>query len=163
MMLRGFPRVARWEDSSDVLQNTLLRLLGALQDVKPASLAAYFCLATLEIRRELIDLARHYFGPEGLGANQDTAPRENNAGSSPPRDELADTSNDPGKLALWTEFHQQVQALPEEERDVFELLWYQGLTQPEAVKVLGLSRSQIQVRWLNARRRLGKILLGTVS
>ena len=29
-------------------------------------------LATLQIRRELIDLSRHYYGPEGIGANHDS-------------------------------------------------------------------------------------------
>ena len=72
--LRHFPRVARWEQTDDVLQNATLRLLRALREVRPTSMAQFFSLAGLQIRRELLDLARHYYGPEGLGKNQVSHP-----------------------------------------------------------------------------------------
>jgi hypothetical protein len=31
------------------------------------------CLAALRIRRELLDLCRHYFGPHGVAANHESA------------------------------------------------------------------------------------------
>jgi len=34
-MLKGFPGVHRWEQTDDVLQNAILRLSRALQDVTP--------------------------------------------------------------------------------------------------------------------------------
>ena len=37
------------------------------------------------------------------------------------RYEQADSSGEPASLAEWTEFHEQVEALPEEEREVFNL------------------------------------------
>ena len=70
VMLRDYPRVKRWEETADVLQNALIRLHRALQTVIPPSPRDFFRLATLQIRRELVDLARHYYGPEGIGANQ---------------------------------------------------------------------------------------------
>ena len=36
-MLRDYPRVGRWEQTDDVLQNALLRLWRALEDVRPAT------------------------------------------------------------------------------------------------------------------------------
>ena len=48
------------------------------------------------------------------------------------RTELADTTHDPDRLAAWTDFHREVEALPAEEREVFDLLFYQGLSQAEA-------------------------------
>src|SRR6202034_2532417 len=65
-MLKGFPGVARWEQSDDVLQNALLRLDRSLRAVSPRTAKDFFGLAATQIRRELIDLARHYGGPEGL-------------------------------------------------------------------------------------------------
>src|SRR5262245_22819150 len=56
------PRVARWVDAEDVLQNALLRLLRALESVQPDSTRDFFGLAAEQIRRELLDLARHYYG-----------------------------------------------------------------------------------------------------
>src|SRR4051812_15323811 len=65
-------RVGRWVDAEDVLQSALLRLLRALESVRPDSTRAFFGLAAEQIRRELLDLARHYYGPEGEGANHDS-------------------------------------------------------------------------------------------
>src|SRR5438309_1494875 len=63
-MLRGFPGVHRWEQTDDVLQNALVRLLRALKEIQPATTRDFLALSTKQIRRELIDLARHYFGPQ---------------------------------------------------------------------------------------------------
>src|SRR5437660_10697434 len=71
-MLGDYQRVRRWAETDDVLQNALVRLMGALRSVKPQTSRDFLALATLQIRRELIDLARHYYGPEGIGANHDS-------------------------------------------------------------------------------------------
>ena len=68
-MLKGYGRVKRWEQTDDVVQNSLMRLYRSLSDVQPASAADFYRLAALNIRRELLDLAKHYYGPRGLGAN----------------------------------------------------------------------------------------------
>ena len=75
-MLRGFPRVQRWEQTDDVLQNALLRLRRALEKTSPESVRSFVNLAAVQIRRELIDLARHYDGPDRDGG----APRKLDAG-----------------------------------------------------------------------------------
>jgi RNA polymerase sigma-70 factor (ECF subfamily) len=59
-MLREFPGVRRWEDTDDVVQNAAVRLWEALKVVRPQSAVHFHRLAALHIRRELIDLARHY-------------------------------------------------------------------------------------------------------
>jgi RNA polymerase sigma-70 factor (ECF subfamily) len=160
-LLRDFPRLRRWEDSNDVLQNALLRLLGALQSQAPETVADYFRLATRQLRRELLDLTRHYYGPQGLGANH--ASHGSNAGpddTPPPQAEPSDSTNDPGRLAAWGEFHERVAALAEPEREVFELLWYHGLTQAEAAEVLCVSVPTVKRRWLAARLDLQEALRG---
>src|SRR5919198_516540 len=68
-LLAAYPTVRRWEQTDDVVQNATLRLLRALEHVSPADPRQFFGLAAEQIRRELIDLARHYYGPHGLGAN----------------------------------------------------------------------------------------------
>ena len=64
-MLRNYPHVHRWEQTDDVFQQATLRLYRSLEDVKPESTASFLRLAATQIRRTLIDLARHHFGPEG--------------------------------------------------------------------------------------------------
>src|SRR6266542_2406795 len=62
-MLRHFPSVNRWEQTGDVLQNALQRLLRTLRQVCPDSVPGFFRLAAQSIRRELLDMTRHYRGP----------------------------------------------------------------------------------------------------
>jgi RNA polymerase sigma-70 factor (ECF subfamily) len=160
-MLKGFARVQRWEQTDDVLQNALVRLWKALAEVTPRSARDFYALAALQIRRELIDLARQHFGPEGMGANQASNAASDGSASMPlALSEKADNTQEPSRLAMWSEFHQHVDRLPEEEREVFDLLWYQELTQAEAAGLLGISEATLKRRWLSARRRLHDMLRG---
>jgi RNA polymerase sigma-70 factor (ECF subfamily) len=145
-MLGGFNRLRRWEDTDDVSQGAVLRLWTALRSDPPVDPAAYFRLASAVIRRELIDLTRHHFGPEGGGANHGSV------GSTPP--EPADTTSNPARLAEWSEFHSRVEDLPETDRLLFDLLWYHGLTLAEAAAVTGESERTARRRWRAARTRL---------
>ncbi len=159
-MLRSYPSVARWEQTDDVLQNAALRLCRALKDLTPGSPRSFFNLAAVQIRRELIDMARHYQGPQGLGANHASRGGGSEAAPGGPNDSPATDTNEPAKLADWTEFHQQAEALPDEAREVFDLIWYQGLTQAEAAAVLGVTERVVRWRWRDARLTLHKSLRG---
>src|SRR5262245_57542401 len=68
-MLQRFPAVKRWVETGDVLQSSLMRLLRALQEVRPTSVRDFFGLAAEQMRRELLDLVRHFHGAEGLAAH----------------------------------------------------------------------------------------------
>ena len=148
---RRFPRLRAWEETDDVVQNALLRLHRSLEDVSPASAREFFGLASLQIRRTLIDLTRHYFGPEGLATKQAHAP-----GNAPSTSwlEAAIPTGEPQSLEDWVDFHELVAALPEPEREVVDLLWYQGLTQAEAAEVLGISERSVRRQWFSIRERL---------
>jgi RNA polymerase sigma-70 factor (ECF subfamily) len=97
-MLRDFPRLRRWEQTDDVFQTAAMRLHRSLSDVKPESVRQFFGLAATQIRRTLIDLARHHYGPEGHGAKHESATNSEQNGET-------DT---PETLASWAEFHEQV-------------------------------------------------------
>jgi RNA polymerase sigma factor (sigma-70 family) len=148
-MLRcDFPGLRRWEDTNDVLQSAMLRLCRALDNVQPESTKHFYCLAAQQIRRELIDLARHHFGPHGLAANHESEMFPRNGGW------LNNFSNEhikPESLAEWTEFHELVNGLPEDERAVFDLVWYQQLGQQEAADILGVSLRTLKRRWQSAK------------
>jgi RNA polymerase sigma-70 factor (ECF subfamily) len=156
-MLRSFPKVQRWEQTDDVLQNALLRLQKALAQIKPESARQFFGLAATQIRRELIDLARHYYGPEGLGANHATDgihPGPN----AQPLYERAASPDGPLGFTDWNAIHEQVEGLPAQEREVFNLLWYHDLSQAEAAVLLGISERTVGRRWRSARLLLHKAL-----
>jgi RNA polymerase sigma-70 factor (ECF subfamily) len=157
-MLKSYPRVARWEQTGDVFQNAVIRLCGALKETVPESVPHFLNLAALLIRRELIDLTRHHFGPQGRDAHPDTATSQ---GESPIL-AATQTTLDPVKLAQWREFHEQVEALPAEEREVFNLLWYHGVPQDEAATLLKLSKRTLQRRWQSARLKIFDALKGAL-
>jgi len=144
-MLRGFPLVRRWEETGDVLNAAMLRLFRALLDVQPESLRHFFNLAAQQIRRELIDLARQHARLDGLAELK--------------ADVVAD-HDEPSTLAEWTEFHGKVDALPDQEREIFSLIWYEELTQTEVADLLKVSTRTVIRRWQNARFLLGLALYG---
>ena len=157
MLRQDFPRLKNWEETDDVLQNAALRLDRALGVVPVASAAEFFRLAATAIRRELLDLARHH-QPGREAAAGSASPLAESSGSSPSAADPSDSTYEPSRLQAWTEFHKQVEALPEEEREVVDLLWYEGLEQSEAAAFLGVPRATVQRRWLKARLRLKAIL-----
>jgi RNA polymerase sigma factor (sigma-70 family) len=159
-MLKGFGRVKRWEETDDVLQNALLRLYQSLAAVQPAGAVDFYRLAALNIRRELLDLAKHYYGPRGLGANYASVDRGPDQSQAVPALDQPAPDDDPGHLAAWTAFHAQVEQLPAEDKEVFDLLWYQELSQAEAAALLNVSERTIKRRWASARLRLHESLGG---
>jgi RNA polymerase sigma-70 factor (ECF subfamily) len=162
-MLRDYRGVQRWEETGDVLQNALLRLCRALESLTPPTVGDFYRLAAAQIRRELIDLARHYYGPQGAGAHHASQkPADASQSGIAPLHEAADRSCDPGQLGLWTEFHAQVEALPSEEKEIFDLLFYQGLSQEEAAGILNASVRTVKRRWQAARLKLSEALGGTL-
>ena len=110
------------------------------------------------MRRVLLDMARHYevagrgMCPGGVGP----AARLPGTLSS----ERGDSGNGPATLAMWTEFHHKVAELPAEERDVVNLHWYQGLTQTETARLLGIHRKEVSRRWISARLKFSEWLPG---
>jgi RNA polymerase sigma-70 factor (ECF subfamily) len=160
-MLRRYPRVKRWEQTDDVLQNASLRLYRTLEQVTPESVRDFLRLASLNIRRELLDLVKHYYGPRGHGAAHATmSDRSDSDTRSGEPSEAAALTHEPSRLAAWTDLHRAVEALPEEEREVFDLLWYQGISQVEAAALLGVSDRTIKRRWQSARLKLVDALHG---
>jgi RNA polymerase sigma factor (sigma-70 family) len=150
-MLRGYPALGQWEDTSDVFQNVLCRLDRALREVTPASPLDFLRLSSVLIRRELIDLWRHHFGPGGDGRHR---PPPGAAPAEVAAPEPSDSSNDPCRLAVWGEVHDYIAARDEPERELFELLYYQGLTLEQAAELLGVPERTLRRRWQEARLRL---------
>jgi RNA polymerase sigma-70 factor (ECF subfamily) len=158
-MLRADGRLRRWVESGDVLNDAVLRLSRALEAVTPETLREFFRLAALQVRRELADLARHHFGPRGAAAHhQSNPPQDGSPGgvaADPP-----DCRDEPSGLAAWAELHEKAGALPEQQREAFDLVYYQGLSHGEAAALLGVSTKTVQRRWHAACLALHELLGG---
>lgn len=150
-MLRGFPAVGRWEDTDDVLQNALVRLLRALSVVTPQSTREFFALAAEQVRRELLDLARHYRGPCGIGHNHASGFYQLGEPGAP-----ADAA--PDALDWWAALHEAVERLPVEDREVFMLTFYHGWTRAQIAELFGVDERTVRRRWKSAEAALKAVL-----
>ena len=104
-------------------------------------------LAARQIRWVLSDLAREMGTAKVVGYRANLP-------------EAEDPFSGPADLAEWSEFHEKIDGLPVEEREIFDLLFYEGLTQEEASAVLEMSVRSIKRRWQRARLSLAHALHG---
>jgi RNA polymerase sigma factor (sigma-70 family) len=114
--------------------------LQALGEVQISSANQYFTVAAQRMRWVLLDLIRQTGNTDGRQASTIDEPK---AGTG-----------DPADLAVWTEFHRQVDQLPDLQREVVDLHLYQGLTQAETAQILGLDPKEVSRLWLRARLEL---------
>jgi RNA polymerase sigma factor (sigma-70 family) len=150
MFHQDFPRLGNLHETDSILHEAVLRLFRALQEVQPTSVHDFLTFSAAQIRRVLLDMARH----QGL---RDRKTNEWSTGSASPaadHEGLAEQTLEPSHLAQWSEFHQKVRELPDQEREVIDLYWYQGLTQAETARVLGVHEKAVSRRWLSARLKL---------
>lgn len=114
-MFHNYPALRRWEQTDDVFQNAMLRLHQALKEVRLESERHFFNLAATMIRRTLLDLAKHHFGPQGQGEkhHSDGVPADAEGGTIHNR---ADAAQEPTDLDDWSAFHTQTERLPDDER-----------------------------------------------
>lgn len=148
----SFPVVQARHDVHTVVHETWLRLLQTLEKTHPPTVADFFHLAAHKIRQVLLDLVdrqRNLASREAAGflANGST-------GSIP---EPSQQTYDPSRLVQWSEFHQRVEQLPDDERAVFEMHYYLELPQAEIAKTLNLHPRKVSYLWVAATERLAEV------
>jgi RNA polymerase sigma factor (sigma-70 family) len=139
-MLVRYPGVRTGSDTGDIVQGALLRLMSALRHVRPTSTLEFTGLAALQVRRELLDLARH-FAARGVSLRvPDPGTADFGVGGD----------DSPADLELWARFHAAVDYLPAEEREAFGLIYYHGHTREAAALLLGVSERTLYRWWASA-------------
>ena len=144
-MFRNHRDLHSLDETDDVVQLAMLRLHQTLARVQPPTVRALVGLAARQIRWVLADLARKY-----AVAKIVTYPGDE-AGQGVARKAV---SCEPTDMLEWAEFHERIDALPDEEREVTDLLFYQGLPQAQAAAMLGTSVRSIKRRWQRAKLML---------
>lgn len=159
-MLRTFPSVRRWEETDDVAQNAALRLYRALGQTVPRDARGFSGLAALQIRRELLDLAKKHAGPESYAANHETNFRLADGEHRAKIDDAHRPPEPADEIDRWTRLHIAAGELPDDERELFHLVWYLGMQQAEASALLGCSIRTVKRRWESAKALLAHAVLG---
>jgi RNA polymerase sigma factor (sigma-70 family) len=142
LLYRGYPRLMQPPvnlQPDELLGAVVERLLKALRAARPQTVRDFFALANQHMRWELNDLARRLDNQPAAGELYE------GIALSPPSSVSRLT---PDGLRML----QAIDDLPEEEREVFDLVRIQGMTQVEAADVLGVSIKTVQ-------RRLNRALL----
>ncbi len=150
-MLARFPDLRRWAETGDVLQGSMIRLQRALAGTRLESVRHFFNLGGEVIRRELLDLAKSLRGPNGLG-NRHHSDGCGRAADDPGQP-LACHAQDgePQTLEAWQELYELVEKLPADLREVFDLLAFQQMPQPEAAALLGVDPRTVKRKWSRAK------------
>jgi RNA polymerase sigma factor (sigma-70 family) len=123
------------------------------------SLAEFFGHSAAWMRDVLCDLLRKAHGRDDH--RPAVLPLDGDPSDTGPRYELSSDTLDGEKLRRWTEFHETVARLPDDLRAVFDLLWYQELSQAEAAALLGIAVPTVKLRWMKARLQVQEALGGS--
>lgn len=145
-LLRGFQ--PGLEETAGVVAEAYLKLHTSLEEVRPATVRQFFGLASLQMRRVLLDLARAT-GRRG----KRTSINETDAGFEPEDPAPGESHHD-----LVADLFAAVDRLDPELRDVVDLLFFQGLSQAEAGQVLGIHEDTVKRKWARARVALARFL-----
>lgn len=142
LLHRSYPRLMRPPmnlQTDEMLGAVVERLMKALRSARPDTVRQYFALATRHMRWELNDMARRLDSqPANVAIEADLQPATASSGSQ--------LSPDSRRMLA------AIENLPEEEREAFDLVRVQGLSQAESAQVLGVSL-------MTVNRRLNRALV----
>jgi RNA polymerase sigma-70 factor (ECF subfamily) len=151
LLYRSYPRLARAPlnlQSEEMLSAVVERLMKSLRQAHPGNIRQFFKIANQHMRWELNDLARRLDERTpliALGEVEPASPQSTASQLSP----------------IARRIFQVIDQLPEDEREVFELVRIQGLTHREAAECLGVAERTVERRLnrglLLLRQQLGEI------
>ena len=141
-MLLRYPHLRRFENTSDLVQNAVIRLDRAMSSPGMETPRSVIALAVTQLNRELADMIRRNRMRERWAACAVS--------------ELDAESTEDRSLEDWRRFHEAVESLPQEQRDAVQFLWYLGLDQETAAASLGVSPRTLRRRWREGRESLRK-------
>jgi RNA polymerase sigma factor (sigma-70 family) len=161
-----YARLEPIAQTDDVVQQLYLKILRNQDrfwinaDGQPVrSLAEFFGHTSAWMRDVLCDLLRKEYGRSDN--HPAVLPLDGGFSDTGPPHELSSDTLEGEKLRRWTEFHEAAARLPDDLRAVFDLLWYQELSQAEAAALLGLAVPTVKLRWMKARLQVQQALGGS--
>jgi RNA polymerase sigma-70 factor (ECF subfamily) len=148
-LYKSYPRLTRPPanlETDELLGDVVAGLLTALRKTRPATVRQFFALANQHMRWRLNDVAHRIDERPAAGALA-----ESGVAALPAS---IDSSLSPGARHILD----VIEGLPEDEREIFELVGIQGLTHSEAATVVGVSEKTVQRRLNRARLLLAERL-----
>jgi RNA polymerase sigma-70 factor (ECF subfamily) len=160
-----YARLEPFAQTDDVVQQLYIKILRNQDrfwvnaDGTPLRTPAeFFGHTSAWMRDVLCDLLRKEYGRDDN--RPPVLPLDGGPSDAGLRHEPFTSTLDGEKLRRWTEFHEAVTRLPDDLRAVFDLLWYQELSQAEAAALLGIAVPTVKLRWMKARLQVQQALGG---
>ena len=147
-MFHKFPVLQQSEETGDILHMLVLKLDKALSHVTPDSVSGYFALVNLNLNWILKELSRKAKMSRTLNVN----------GINDVLNRVSDPYHGPANNQEWFDFFEILEKLSPENREVFDLIWLQGLTQKQAARVLGISIRTFIRRWIKSKLEITKLM-----
>jgi RNA polymerase sigma-70 factor (ECF subfamily) len=141
-LYKSYPRLTRPPvnlETDELLGGVVAGLLAALRKTRPPTVRRFFALANQHMRWQLNDLARRLDEQPAAAALTEIGV------VAPPHSTASGLSLD-GRRMLGV-----IEGLPEDEREVFDLVGIQGLAHAEVAMVVGVSEKTVQRRLNRAR------------
>ena len=148
-LYKSYPRLTRPPvnlETDELFGGVVAGLLMALRTTRPPTVRRFFALANQHVRWQLNDLARR------LDERPAAAELTKTGVAAPPSSTASDLSPDGRRMLV------VIEGLPEDEREVFDLVGIQGLTHAEVAMVVGVSEKTVQRRLNRARLLLAERL-----
>ena len=162
----SYARLEPFAQTDDVVQQLYLKILQHQDRFwvnahgEPVrTLAELFGHTSAWMRDVLCDLLRKAHGRDDN--RPAVLPLDGGLSDTGPRHDPSSDTADGEKLQRWTEFHEAVARLPDELRSVFDLLWYQDMSQAEAAELLGVAVPTVKLRWMKARLQVQQAFDGS--
>jgi RNA polymerase sigma-70 factor (ECF subfamily) len=148
-LYKSYPRLTRPPvnlETDELLGGVVAGLLTALRTVRPPTVRQFFGLANQHMRWQLNDLARR------LDERAAAAALPESGVAAPPCSTGSGLTSDGRRMLA------AIDGLPEDEREVFDLVGIQGLTHAEAAAIVGVCEKTVQRRLHRARLLLAERL-----
>jgi RNA polymerase sigma factor (sigma-70 family) len=148
LLYRSYPRLMQPPlnvQADELLGAVAERLLKALREARPRTVRQLFALANQHMRWELNDVARRLDNePAAMELREELVPAPASSASVLTPDGLR--------------MLRAIDELPEDEREAFDLVRIQGMTQTEAAQLLGVSAVTVKRRLSRGLRLLAERL-----
>ena len=128
-------------ETTDVADEAALGMYQVLAEIQPAAPRDFFRLAAQRIRWLLLDRAKQV----------DRARRKLLDSPAPGAADRPLEDDAPGAFEA---LYLQIEALPDKEREVVDLLYFHGLDQSETAAILGVTERSVRRYWTAARLKL---------
>lgn len=140
-MLQQFVgNVPRGAEPDDVVNQTVIRLCKALENVQPNDAKHFIAIAGWHMRRELLEWVRSGERFEELGS----------------RDVVERSTLNKDRVKEWQIFLTEVEELPSDEQKVFQAKFFMGTTLEEIAREEKTPLITVRRRWSRAQRLLAE-------